>query len=86
VTSAGNSRFDHSLFDELTGAPAGQGNLTAPAAEFFADQSAGNLEPRASSGALGAADPAQQIGDDFFGTPRPQPSGSIADMGAIEAQ
>ena len=77
----------HSLFDTAAAAEdtAGVGNVVADGETFFVDRGAKDFHLALSSPAKEISDGAATVSDDFDGTTRPQPVGSVADVGAFEA-
>jgi hypothetical protein len=76
-----------SLFDSVAVAQhtLGEGNQTGSADTFFVNRAARDFRLSAVSPAKGAAEPGQQVAEDFEGNPRPAPIGSRADVGCFEA-
>jgi hypothetical protein len=75
---------DHSVFDDVTGAPPGTANVAAPIDQIVADVEAGDLIP--GPAAKEAGDPASTTTEDFAGAARPLPAGTVPDAGALEAR
>ncbi len=77
----------HSLFDSVAIAQhtTGLGNVVADGNTFFADRGAKDFHLAESSPGKAISDPTAMVGVDFDGVDRPQPAGSVADVGALEA-
>lgn len=77
----------YSLFDSvaLPDATMGVGRKAGDSATFFVDKAGKDYHLSAQSPALGAAEPGLGVSEDLDGNPRPSPSGSVPDIGALEA-
>nr|HEX4318028.1 choice-of-anchor Q domain-containing protein [Kofleriaceae bacterium] len=75
----------YSLFDANV-MQQGSGNQSADGSTFFVSPDSGDFHLGSNSPAKGAADPSQTSTTiDFDGNPRPNPAGSVPDIGAFEA-
>jgi hypothetical protein len=65
---------------------AGVGNKAGDSTSFFLDKPSGDFHLSASSPARQAGEPGLGITEDFDGSARPAPQGSVPDIGAFEAR
>jgi hypothetical protein len=77
--------LQHNLFDDVLGLQPGTGNHVGDASTFFVDLTNKDLHLSANSPAKGIAETGLPVTTDLEGNPRPQPTGSMPDVGAYEA-
>lgn len=83
IDAASTCPIRNSMFDlEAAGVPSG--SLQQDIDAIFVDLTAGDYRPAAASMARGASEPGLDIVDDHDGTARPQPAGTVPDIGAYE--
>jgi hypothetical protein len=75
----------YTLFDEVAGNRPGTGNATANVSTFFVDLANEDFHLAPNSPAIGVAEPGLPVTTDADGHARPDPSGSMPDVGAYEA-